>query len=131
MGLLGCAAHHGEATGGMALMLHLAADRLGGPGLAARHGTYVGAIKHDDRPARVRRRGLVRRVPDSRDLRRCLPVVRLELQGNGMGADARAIVVCRRGRQQAIQNAHPIPERGVRAQLGLQPLQLRRAAGGQ
>ncbi len=40
-------------------------------------------------------------------------------------------MVCRRDGQQSFQNARTIPKRGVRAQLGLHPLQLRRAAGGQ
>ncbi len=67
-------------------MLDLAADRLEVPNLVNGHGTYVGAIKHDNRPARVRRCGLMRRVPDSRDLGHSLPVVRLEPQCDGMGA---------------------------------------------
>jgi len=59
-------------------MLDLAADRLEVANLVIGHGTYVGAIEHDGRPARVRRRGLVRRVLDSRDLRCCSPAVRLD-----------------------------------------------------
>ena len=78
-------------------MLHLAADRLEVADLVTGHSTNVGAVKHDDRPARVRRSGLVRLFPDSRDLRRRLPVSRLELQGNGMGADAQATVLHKLG----------------------------------
>jgi len=75
---LGHAAHQGKASGGVALMLHLAADRLEVPNLVTGHGTDVGAIEHDDGPARVRRYGLVRLVLDSSDLRCCLPVVCLD-----------------------------------------------------
>ncbi len=114
-------------------------DRRGGPhappcrrpprrsGLVTRHCAHVGAIEHDNGPARVRRCGFGRIVSDRRDLRGCLPVVRLKLQGDGMGAGAQALMVCRRDRQQALQNARTTPERGARAQLGLHPLQLRRA----
>jgi len=49
--LLGHAAHQGEAPGGVALILHLAADRLEVANLMAGYGTYVGAIEHDDGPA--------------------------------------------------------------------------------
>jgi len=131
MGLLGHAAHQGKAPGGMALMLDLAADRLEVAGLVTRHRTYVGAIEHDDGPARVRRCGLGRLVWDSHDLRCCLPVGRLELPGHRMGAGTQALVVRRRNGQQAFQNARAIPKRGARAQLSLHPLQLRRAAGRQ
>jgi len=48
-----------------------------------------------------------------------------------MGAAAQALMVRRRDGQQSFQNARTIPERGARAQLGLHPLQLRRATGGQ
>ncbi len=76
--LLGHAAHEREAPGGLSFPLHLAADRLEVANLMTGHGTYVGAIEHDDGPARVRRCGLVRRVSDRRDPCCCLPVGRLE-----------------------------------------------------
>jgi len=112
----------------MALSLDLAADRLEVANLVTGHGTYVGAVEHDDGPARVRCCGL---VWDRHDFRCCLSVGRLELQGDGMGAAAQALMVCRRDGQQALQNAHSIPKRSARAQLRLHPLQLRRAAGRQ
>jgi len=105
MGLLGHAAHHGEAPGGVALILDLAADRLEVPNLVTGHGTYVSAIEHDDGPVFIRCCGLVRLVPDSRDLRSCLPVGDLKLQGDGMSAAAQALMVCRRDGQQSFQNA--------------------------
>ena len=92
MRLLGHAAHQGKAPGGLSFSLHLAADRLEGPGLMAGHGTYAGAIEHDGGPARVRRCGLGRLVSDSHDLRCCLPVGRFELQGDRMGAGAQVIL---------------------------------------
>jgi hypothetical protein len=127
MGLLGHAAHQGEATGGVAIVLHLAADCLEVPNLMTGQRTYVGAIEHDNGPTRVRCCGLGRRAPDSRDLGCCLPVGRFELQGDRMGAGAQALMVRRRDGQQSFQNARTIPERGARTQLGLHPLQLRRA----
>jgi len=48
-----------------------------------------------------------------------------------MGAVAHALLVCKRGRQQGVQDTRRVPERGACAQLGLHPLQLRRAAGAQ
>jgi len=128
MGLLGHAAHQGEASGRVALSLHLAADRLKVPNLVTRHRTDVGAIEHDDGPVVIRRYGLGRFASDSRHFCGCLPVGCLKLPGHRMGAGAQALVVCRRDRQQSLQNAHSIPERAARAQLGLHPLQLRRAA---
>ena len=41
----------------------------------------------------------------------------------------RTLVVRRRDKQQSVKKARTFPERGARAQLGLHPLQLRRAAG--
>ena len=99
MRLLGHPAHQGKASGRVTLSLHLAADRLEVANLVTGHGTNVGAIKHDDRPARVRRCGLVRPVWGNRDLRCCLPVARLKPQCDGMGAAAHAFLVCRRDRQ--------------------------------
>ena len=64
---------------------------------------------------------------DSRDLGGCLPVVCPDPQGDAVGAAAQALLVCRRGRQQAVQHTRRVPERGACAQLGLHPLQLRRA----
>ncbi len=124
------AAHQGKASGGLSFPLHLAADRLEVPNLVTGHGTYVGAVEHDDGPPPVCRCGLVRLVSDSRDLRCCLPVGRLDPQGDRVGAGAHAFLVCRRGGQQGVQDTRRIPKRGARAQLGLHPLQLRRAAGG-
>jgi len=72
-----------------------------------------------------------RLVSDSHDLGCCLPVGRLELQGDRMGAGAQALMVHRRDGQQSFQIARTIPERGACAQLGLHTLQLRRATGGQ
>ena len=60
MGLPGHAAHQGEAPGGVALPLHLAADRLEVPNLMAWHCTYIGAIEHDDWPACCRATAWVR-----------------------------------------------------------------------
>ncbi len=114
MGLLGHAAHQSEAPGGLSFPLHLAADRLEVPNLMTGHGTYGGAIEHDDGPARVRRCGLGRLVSDSCDLGCCLPVGRLKLQGNRMSAGAQALMVRRRDGQQSFQNARAIPERGAR-----------------
>jgi len=131
MRLLGHAAHQSEASGGVALMLDLAADRLEVANLVTGHGTYVSAIEHDDGPVFIRCCGLVRLVADSRDLRCCLPVGRLEPQGDRVGAVAHALLVRRRGGQQSLQDTRRVPKRGARAQLGLHPLQLRRAAGGQ
>jgi hypothetical protein len=101
MGLLGHAAHQGEAPGGVTLSLHLAADRLEVANLVARHSTYVGAVEHDDGPVVIRRYGLGRFASDSRHFCGCLPVVRLDLQGDGMGAGAQALVVPRRDGQQS------------------------------
>ncbi len=118
MGLLGCAMHHGGAPGGVALMLDFAADRLEIANLVTGmtgHGTYVGAIKHDNGPARVRRRALVRLGRGSRDLRCRLPVDRLELQGDGMGAGAQAFLIRRRGQPQGAQETRRVPKRGARA----------------
>ncbi len=99
MGLLGHAAHQGKAPGGLSVPLHLAADRLKVANLVTGHRTYVGTIEHDNGPARVRRCGLGRIVSDSRDLGCCLPVGRLDPQGDRVGAGAHALLVCRRGRQ--------------------------------
>jgi len=44
--LLGHAAHEREAPGGVALPLHLAADRLEVPNLVTGHGTYVALLLH-------------------------------------------------------------------------------------
>ena len=100
MGLLGHAAHQGKAPGSVALSLHLAADRLEVPNLMTKHRAHVGTIEHDDGPVRVRCCGLGRLVSDSRDLGCCLPVGCLELQGDGMGAVAQALLVRRRDGQQ-------------------------------
>ncbi len=93
VGLLGHASHQGKALGGLSFSLHLAADRIEVANLVTRHRTYEGAVEDDDGPARVRRCGLGRIVSDSRDLRCCLPVGGLKLQGGGMGAGAQALVV--------------------------------------
>ncbi len=84
-------------------MLDLAAGRLEVPNLVTGHGTYGGAIEHDDGPVFIRCCGLVRLVPDSRGLRSRLPVGRLEPQGDRVGAVAHALLVCRRSRQQSLQ----------------------------
>ena len=131
VGLPGHAAHQGEAPGGVFFMLHLAADRLEVPDLVARHCTNVGAIEHDNGPVVIRCGGLGRLARDNHDLCCRLPVDRLELHGDGMGADAQALVVRRRDGQQAFQNTRTVPEQGACAQFGLHPLQLRRAASGQ
>ena len=131
MGLLGHAAHQGEAPRRAALMLDLAADRLETPGLLTRHRAHVGAVQHDHGPARVGRRGLAGLALDRRD--RCcrLPVGGLELHGDGMGAQAHALLVRRRGGRQRAQDPGRLAERGAHPKLGLHPLQLRRAPGGE
>jgi len=90
-------------------MLDLAADRLEVPNLVTGHCTYVGAVEHDDGPVFIRCCGLVRRVPDSRDLRSGLPAGRLDPQGDRVSAVAHALLVCTRDRQQAVQSPRRVP----------------------
>jgi hypothetical protein len=97
MGLLGHAAHEGEAPAGVALLLDLAADRLEVPDLVARHRTHIGAVEHDNGPARIGPRRL-RSILGRHDRRSCSPVACLNPQGDGMGASAYALMVCWRGR---------------------------------
>jgi len=122
---------HRWPEGVRCLPLHLAADRLEVANLVTGHCTYGGTIEHDNGPSLIGCCGLVRLALDGHDLRRCLSVGRLEPQGDGVGAVAHALLVRRRGRQQGVQDTRRVPKRGARAQLGLHPLQLWRAAGGQ
>src|SRR5205085_10655361 len=96
MGLLGHAPHEGEAPAGVALLLDLAADRLEVPDLVARHRTHIGAVEHDNGPARGGPCRL-RAILDRHDRRSCLPVTCLEPQGDGMGPIADVLMVCWRG----------------------------------
>jgi len=80
-------------------MRDLAVGRLEVPNLMTGRGAYVGAIEHDDGPGFIGCCGIVRLVMDSHDLRCGLPVVRLEPQGDRVGADAHTLVRRRRGRQ--------------------------------
>jgi len=86
------------------------------------HGTHGSTVQHDDGLARIGDRSLVRPFLGSHGLRRRLPVGCLESQSDGMGAQAYALVVRRRHRQQSLKDPGRLTERGARPEFGLRSL---------
>ena len=93
MGRLNRAAHCGEISGRGALKHHLAADRLEDTGLITKYRTYVGAGEHDYEPMFIHYGDLGWLTSNSHELRGCLSVVGLKLQGSDIDADPQALVL--------------------------------------